>query len=272
MKREAINQSLSTRHANGSLPINARSGEEGWALLGLLLALSVMSIFLVSSVAPNVKMQVQREKEDEMVYRGNQMAKAIARYYGNGRIPPSGLQVRVPPPFGYLTEMKKLRDGITVGVKELKLVRASEMIDPMVGVEWEPVRAGDKRIFNFLQAYTAQTTWIITGDYYIIAGQVQPKPIFGGDTTNPPPPPGGQTHDPNDPDPNDPDPNDQDPLKDLFGSSGSQPGNSNMPIVGVAPKLKGEAIRPYFGLKKYDEWVFMYVPPPNQLGSGMQPR
>src|SRR6185503_6723244 len=150
MRNQPSNQSLSPLagrafHFDDSRDCG-RSNEEGWALLGLLLALSVMSIFLVSSIAPNVKMQIQREKEDEMVYRGNQMAKAIARYYSSGRNPPLPLQVRQPPPFGYLTEMKKLRDGITVGVKELKLIRASEMIDPMVGVEWEPVRAGDKRI------------------------------------------------------------------------------------------------------------------------------
>src|ERR1044072_934210 len=151
------------------------------------------------------------------------------------------------------------------------------MIDPMVGVEWEPVRAGDKRIFNFLQAYSAETTWLITRDYYIIAGQVQPKAIFSGDATTPPgstPPTGGQpggqqgsqpgvkkpNPDDQEVDDDDDDDDDDDPLKDLFGSSGSQPGNSNMPIVGVAPRLKGEAIRPYYGLKKYEEWGFMYVP------------
>src|SRR3954469_11508574 len=90
---------------------SARDGERGYALLGLLLALSIIAIYLVSSVAPNVKMDVQRSKEAEMIYRGNQMAKAIARYYGRRALRP--LQLQVPPEYGYLTELKKLRDGVT---------------------------------------------------------------------------------------------------------------------------------------------------------------
>jgi type II secretory pathway pseudopilin PulG len=39
-------------------------GEQGWALLGLLLALGIMSIVLSSSIIPNVQMQVQRAKRD----------------------------------------------------------------------------------------------------------------------------------------------------------------------------------------------------------------
>src|SRR5436190_2087603 len=45
-----------------------RSNEQGWALLGLLLALGVMSIIFTSSIIPNVQMQVQRDKEIEMIY------------------------------------------------------------------------------------------------------------------------------------------------------------------------------------------------------------
>src|ERR1044071_3755389 len=146
----------------------SRSGERGYALLGLLLALSVISIFLVSSVVPNFKMQAQRYKETEMIYRGNQMAKAIARYYGGRVLRP--LQLQVPPPYGYLTELKKLRDGVTLGVQEVRFARASEMIDPMTGIEWEPVRARDPRINAVLQAYAAETGAIIPLSYTLLAG------------------------------------------------------------------------------------------------------
>src|ERR1700759_1880869 len=88
-----------------------RRGERGYALLGLLLALSIMSIFLVSSVAPDVVHQVRRDKEAEMIYRGNQMAKAIARYYGRNVLRP--VQIQFPPPYGLLLELKKLLEGAT---------------------------------------------------------------------------------------------------------------------------------------------------------------
>src|SRR5690349_17743837 len=144
------------------------AGERGYALLSLLLALSIISIYLVSSVVPNVKLSVQRVKEQEMIYRGNQMAKAIARYYGNGRV--MALNMLGPPQYGYLTELKKLRDGVTLGVREIKFARYSEMIDPMTGVEWEPVRLRDPRINAVLQAYAAETGAIISPQYLLMAG------------------------------------------------------------------------------------------------------
>src|SRR6476660_5740713 len=95
------------------------SGEQGWALLGLLLALGVMSIVLTSAVIPNVQMQVQRDKEAEMLYRGDQMAKGIARYYSRGPLGPLRIQSLLTSPYGQLTELTKLRDGVTLGVREI---------------------------------------------------------------------------------------------------------------------------------------------------------
>jgi len=132
-----------------------RSGEQGWALLGLMLALGVMSIVLASSIVPNVQMQVQRDKEIEMMYRGEQVSEGIARYYNGGAL--RAIQLFQRPPYGYLTELAKLRDGVTIGVNERKFVRASAMIDPMTNSEWEPVRARDPRVMKFLQAWAAQT-------------------------------------------------------------------------------------------------------------------
>src|ERR1044072_2836647 len=165
MKTEAVN------HLPVSDCARVRSNEQGWALLGLLLAMTVMSIFLVSSITPNVKMQVQREKENEMRYRGEQMAKAISRYYNGGRLGP--IQLMVPPPYGYLTELKKLSEGVTIGVREVRFARVSEMIEPMVSDEWEPVRFRDPRIMKYLQAYAAETNSIIPQSYLLLAGRPQ---------------------------------------------------------------------------------------------------
>ena len=138
-------------------PLSERSHEHGWALLGLLLALGVMSIFLASAIVPNVQKEVQRDKEMEMLYRGQQMAEGIARYYGRGRLAP--LNILVPPaPLPYLTDLTKLRDGVSIGVREIKFVRPSALIDPMTSREWEPVRARDPRIMKFLQAWACSLT------------------------------------------------------------------------------------------------------------------
>jgi hypothetical protein len=57
-----------------------------------------------------------------------------------------------------------------------------------------------------------------------------------------------------------------DPLAHLFQSSSTTPGQSNVPIVGVAPKRKGKAATAYFGLENYEDWVFIYIPKDLQTG------
>jgi len=262
----------------------SNSSEQGWALLGLLLALGIMSIMLVSTVVPNVQMAVQRDKEVEMVYRGEQMAAGIARYYGRGNL--TGIQLLAPPPYGYLTELSKLKEGVTIGVREIRFVRSSAMIDPMTSSEWEPVRARDPRIMKFLQAWAAETLIPIPTQYLLLAAPPQTsvfKPLTpdqpgvappageveGGRPTppsviNPP----QQVRPPLRPNPNadDSDTDDDannDPLGHLF--SDDKPGHSNAPIVGVAPKKKGTATRPYYGLDQYEDWVFLFIPKTAQL-------
>lgn len=266
---------------------SGRSGEQGWALLGLLLALGVMSIVLASSIVPNVQMQVQRDKEIEMMYRGEQIAEGIARYYNGGRL--AGIQLLQRPPYGYLTELAKLRDGVTIGVNERKFVRPSALIDPVSNSEWEPVRARDPRIMPFLQGWAAQTLIAIPSQYLLLAGPPT-KSVFSRSGSSPSDPaadsgtpqkpptnpanPGTPQTKPSGQDPDDLDDDDDDdeiidPLAHLFQTGA--PGQGNAPIVGVAPKKKGKAANAYFGLQNYEEWVFIFIPKTVQQGApGMQ--
>jgi hypothetical protein len=295
MKLVAGKKSLASR--------SSRSGEQGWALLGLMLALAVMSIFLVSSITPDVQKQVLRDKEAEMLYRGQQMAEGIARYYGNGALQ----QLRIPILQGprALTELAKLRDGITIGAIEKKFVRPSAMFDPVSGDEWQVVRPRDPRLAKFLQAWMAETLIDLSRtDYPILAGppqksafkknglftqdqapsggaQVQPSPATNPpNQQNPPPNPGGSQIRPlpkngDDDDDDDDDDVAKDPLTNLF--TGGSPGHSNIPIIGVAPKKKGKAMTAYYGLENYEDWVFIYIPRniqqppgPNRAPGGQQ--
>jgi type II secretory pathway pseudopilin PulG len=125
----------------------------GYALLALIFALMVIAVMLTAA-APQAKTQAQREREIEMMYRGDEMAEAIARYYSQGRLLPTGLVVKTPPPaYGYLTELRKLRDGVTIGNQQVFFVRTSAAIDPMTNEEWEPIRIGDPRLRKFFRAW-----------------------------------------------------------------------------------------------------------------------
>ena len=279
----------------------AREDQQGWALLGLILALAVLAIFLSASVTPSVRMAVQRDKEAELIYRGQQMAEAIARYYNYGRIGP--IDVRRPPRHGYLLELKKLGEGITVGVNQRKLVRISAMTEPMANDEWEPVRVRDPRILDALNAYAAEHNVPIPEAYMLLAGPPAPinkvtpttpeqpgaptgqpgapAPQPGANPPTRPTPPTGTAGDEDDEDFEEDDDDDDDdddegaveedddddgerpdPLAHLFRDNDSGPGKSNIPIVAVAPKVKGRSVRAYGGKTSYEEWVFIYIPPP----------
>lgn len=277
----------------------SRSNEQGWALLGLLLALGVMSIVLSSAIVPNVQMQVQRDKEAEMIYRGEQMAQGIARYYGRGALAPLSLQLLLTTPYGKLTDLAKLRDGVTLGVREIKFVRPSAMIDPMNSSEWEPIRIRDPRLMRFLQAWGVATGTIFIGgpqdpyaQYFLIAGPPQKSAFKNSDPTapkvapvqgvpgqptppvqvvpgQPTPPIQGRPGRPGDPqvrppgqkaDDDDDDDDDDDLSNDPLASLLGGPGHNSAPIVGVAPRKKGRAMNAYFGLENYEDWIFIYIP------------
>jgi hypothetical protein len=263
--------------------------ERGWALLGLILALSVMGIML-AAIVPNVSFQVRRDKEAELLYRGEQMAKAISRYYNNGRLGAINV-LQCPQPRGCLLELEKLKEPYLVGVNEIKLVRLSATIDPMNNGEWEPVRLRDPRLLAVLQAYAAETGLVVPQIYAVMAGPPAPLIRPPSDTTTPPPA-GGNTQGGNtqggntqggntqggstqggDPggDPGDPvDP--PDPLARFFDGGSSGPGLSNVPIIGVAPKMKGSSVRTLYGLPNYEEWVFIFIPPiSHTTGAGGNP-
>jgi type II secretory pathway pseudopilin PulG len=271
--------------------------ESGWALLGMILALMVIGVLLVSAV-PSVRFAVQRDKEAEMMYRGEQMAEAIGKYYNSGQR--GAPQLYAPPTRfgGYLLELKKLRDGVTAGELKIKFVRRSAMIDPMTNEEWVPVRARDPILAPFLQAYAAATGNVIPKTLQDIAGpppklqRVTPTLILppsgtgsgtgsGQGNTNQPPgsgqpgQPRGTPGQPETPPVLDDDDNDDDDddagdtlshiFKDKDKDDADQPGKSSIPIVGVRPKLKGPSVRALYGLSNYEQWVFIYIPDPQAI-------
>ncbi|HUK90750.1 MAG TPA: hypothetical protein VLZ81_10150, partial [Blastocatellia bacterium] len=284
----------------GRQPKRARTDEGGWALLGVILAVSVMSIMLLG-LAPRESLDVQRSKEEEMVFRGNQMAQAICRYYNAGRL--GNIQLTVPPPYGYLYDLKKLSEGVQIGALELKFVRKSATQDPMVSKDWVPVRARDPRLMAALQAYAGYNLTTVPQSYLLLAappsklqivqtqgsgtnpngtgalGQATPSPSPGGFTTlqgpnsqpRATPTPKSQGDDDDDDDDDDFKPGQPvDPLSHLLKDT-----EHGLPIVGVAPNLKGNAVHPLWGMSKYQDWVFIYIPlQPQMIGlppTGGQP-
>lgn len=267
--------------------------------------MTVLAVGMAVAI-PDAKVQARRQLEIEMMYRGEQMAEAIARYYsGGGKVPPAGLIVKSPPPpYGYLTELRKLRDGITIGTQQVYLARASAYIDPLTGDEWEPIRIGDPRLRKFFRAWVQATGRQLPPIYASYMGgnaivDTTSKPADGQ--------PGADDADDDEDEDLDEDGDlDEDDEEDeedeeedgarLGPTSGSpfvtvayqedgprvlEPtrrpaesvfGNtrSTGPIIGVVSKARGSSVRTRFGMGKYEEMIFIYIPPLPQGPPGAQ--
>jgi type II secretory pathway pseudopilin PulG len=85
----------------------AIGGERGYAMAALLVALAVMGI-LMSVAMPVWRQQARREKEAELIFRGEQYARAIALY--NHRMQQQGRGgLTLPPSIDTLVEQRFLR-------------------------------------------------------------------------------------------------------------------------------------------------------------------
>ena len=66
-----------------------RARQQGYALL-LVVFMATMLLIFATMAAPNIKIEGQREKEKEMIWRGRQYARAVKLYYRKmGRFPTS---------------------------------------------------------------------------------------------------------------------------------------------------------------------------------------
>ena len=98
---------------------NVRSGERGYAMAALLVGLSVMAV-LMGAALPVWSQQMKREREEELIWRGQQYARAVGlfqRKYAN----------TFPPTIDVLVEQRFLR-------KKYK--------DPITNDDFQPIPAG----------------------------------------------------------------------------------------------------------------------------------
>jgi type II secretory pathway pseudopilin PulG len=102
----------------------ARRSETGMSLVGLMIAVAIMSVALMVSL-PGWKYVIQDDREQELLFRGNEIARAIERYQAknNGAMPVSldvlvkgkFLRRRYKDPFSKDGNWKRIAPGQMVG-------------------------------------------------------------------------------------------------------------------------------------------------------------
>ena len=202
-------------------------GERGYAMAALLVGMAVMAI-LLSVAMPVWRTAVQREREAELIFRGEQYAHAIEIFQRRNGGFPQSLDV--------LEKTRSIR----------KLYK-----DPMTGEDFQPVFVG-QMIGGVPVAPGQQGRGAQAGRGGVVAGPVGAaiqgqapgargagaNPFTGGGIAQ-----GG------------------------FGRAG-QPGIAAAgPIIGVVSKSTGDSLRLYNGRGKYNEWAFVAVATTQQAGA-----
>ncbi len=123
-----------------------RGSESGFSLVALMAAMTIMLI-LMGAAMPSWKYVAQNEREQELYFRGDQIASAIERYQKkNGGAPPPSLAVLVKGKFlrqAYEDPMAK--DG------KWKFIKAGEVVVPRMpalpgmGMPGRPVPSPEPR-------------------------------------------------------------------------------------------------------------------------------
>ena len=94
---------------------NRRQRQSGYLLLALLIMAAIM-IIASAAIAPRVAQEIRRQREEELIHRGTQYARAIRRYYKKfGRYPTSLDQLENTNNVRFLRSSSRLSVDFTQG-------------------------------------------------------------------------------------------------------------------------------------------------------------
>jgi type II secretory pathway pseudopilin PulG len=223
--------------------------ERGYMMITLMLFIALVTIALLA-VLPDMKQQIQRDREEELMHRGTAYMRAIQHFYKKlGRYP------------------NRLED--LENTNNLRFLRR-HYTDP---VNRDPA-TGKEREFKLLHQ---QDITLNNGPVLgLNPGQSQPGQPFGQNGQNSPSPFGGATSQlggiaqPGSATTTTPTGNDSsNPAASSSTNSSSSSGSSSGfngptfgggPILGVASLSKEKTIRVFFDKNHYKDWLFIYVP------------
>jgi len=197
------------------------SPQSGYALVALIALMSIMALFAIAA-APNLKQQVQREREKEAVFRGEEVANAI-RMYVDYRSRQGVKGIGALP-----TSMDQLLEGIPAGTKKVHILRPEAAVDPLSSSgEWRLIRPTSQDLVQFVQAvtvYAGGSPPMTRGDM----AQFVPQLMNVLNTKSTDTAPGDEeTSD-----------------------------NATGPFIGVASRSRRNSVITFYGIDRHDQWIF----------------
>ena len=252
--------------------------EGGYVLLAILLLVAFM-VIVATIEAPLMVQQMKRDREEEMIHRGTEYARAVKKYYKKfGRYPANLEQLDNTNQIRFLR--KRYKDPLTKDGKWKLLTYADiqTILNPNApGTPAATLGAQGQSGFGQPSAVTSiGTTGTPSSQSPVGPGSLLYGSSTGFDQSSPGNPSGGLAT-------NSPQGNAQqssNPFANTFSLGASSATNSNQPggtgstansaggtqtfgggaIVGVASVSKDPTIRIYNKKKTYNEWQFIYTP------------
>lgn len=123
------------------------AGERGYLLVGLLATMTI-SLIVMASAMPQLQFESQREREEEMLWRGQQIANALLLFQSTS-------------PQRFPNTLEELVEGATApGGKKIHFLRPHALCDPMAPCtagksNWQLVRRGDPAISSMIATLNA---------------------------------------------------------------------------------------------------------------------
>ena len=214
-------------------------GDRGYAMAALLVSLAVMAV-LMSVALPAWRFQARREKEAELVFRGEQYARAVGLFArkNGGAFPPN---IDVLLQGRYLR--KKYKDPMTAdGEFQPLFVGANQPGQPQPGRGAAPGVGTGGGMGQSGRSGRGPSAGLSTGSQSSGPGGLSTGSQSGG------------------------------PGASVFTSGGLQGGGTGQMtgpggLMGVVSKSKETSIMIYRGGQRYNEWVFRYAGLQNQPGA-----
>jgi type II secretory pathway pseudopilin PulG len=223
-----------------------RSGEAGYLLITLMLFVTLL-VIAATAVLADLKRQMERDREEEMIHRGVQYTRAIRRYYRKvGTYPTTLDQLENTPGNRFLR--KRYKDPVTG--QDFKLLH----IQDVVSVFGQRL-AGALTVAQMNRSHAGGDT-STTGDGTTSANSTASTNADSSGSNTPPA--DGSQQSGNSGSSNSP-----------FTSVSGQPGDPNFgggPIVGVASTSTKESVRIYNKKDHYNDWLFAYNPQADRGG------
>ena len=223
--------SSSIDSAAPSVPVSVsrRRSEGGYTLVALLALMTVLALFAMA-VAPSVQQQSQREREQEAIFRGEQVADAIREYYRYRSTTGRGVGAQALP-----SSMDELLQGVPIpgGSKNRQILRASAARDPLtIEGEWRYILPRTEALIDFQQSIMFYTNNVMPPMRDPQMAQLQQfavPPVIATNNLG---------------------------LTTPKSNTSSFDDDATGPFVGVASRSKRDSVLTYYGLERHEQWIF----------------